>query len=117
MVSRPVRTFLRKVGKTIDNFEWEIAQKDLLLKAQKAQIEGLNKRKKKRQIIDCNEMFANIETIKQAREAMEAMEAIPRTRRATQRPATSENTRNTVINDPQSAYMHVFSIHPIVADD
>jgi hypothetical protein len=114
LVSRPIRGFLQKVSKTIDQLEWESIQKDLQLKAQQAQIDDLNKRKKKRQTIDCNETFANIETIHMAKQAIAAL---PPTRTTTRRLTTPENTRNTIVNDPQSAYMNVFSIHPMVVDN
>ena len=113
MVSRPVRSFLQKVGKAIDRIEWESTQKDLLLKAQQTQIDDLHQRKQKRQAIDCNETPANIETIHMARQRAAAL---PARRRATRVSATSMGTRDVSANDPQSAYMHVFSVDPNVVD-
>ena len=108
MVSRPVRSFLQKVGKTIDRYEWESAQKDLLLASQRSEIEDLHQKRQKKQIIDCNEAFANIETIKQAKQALAAL---PTTRRATRVRTSPTNTVGAGASDPQSAYMHVFSIN------
>ena len=96
------------MGKAIDRLEWESAQKDLLLVAQRSQIENLRQKGKKRQAIDCNETFANIETIQQAKEAAAAL---PRRRRATRVPAVPVNTADASASGPQSAYMHVFSIN------
>jgi hypothetical protein len=113
-VARPVRTFLQKVSKTIDHIEWKSTEKDLVIAAQRAQIEDLQQRRKKRQTIDCNETFANIETIRLAKQAVAAL---PARRTTTRRPTEAVEARNVTINDPQSAYMHVFSIHPIVVDE
>jgi len=107
-VSRTVRSFLQKAGKAIERIEWESAQKDLLLQRQQAQIENLSQRKEKRKAIDCNETFVNIETIQQAKQAAAAL---PTARRATRVSRAPVNTGNVGASDPQSAYMHVFSIN------
>ena len=101
------------MGKTIDQIKWESTQKDLLLQRQQAQIENLCQRKEKRKAIDCNETFANIETIH--RDRQEAA-ALPARRTATRVSTTSMGTRYVSTNGPQSASMHVFSVDPNAVD-
>jgi hypothetical protein len=111
-ISRPVRTFLTKVGKTIDRIEWQSTQKDLRLASQKAQLDELSARRQKRQAIDCNEVFASIETIQQAKQAVAAMaatRAMPRVPTSVNNPANGRPAA-----PPQDAFMTVFSINDVV---
>jgi hypothetical protein len=111
-VSRSVRTLLFKVGKTIDRISWDSVQKDLQLAKQKAQIDAISTRKKKDQLIDCNNQFASIETIYTAKAAVAALPApTPRPQRAT----TSNNPGNASHTPPpQDAFMSVFSLNEVV---
>lgn len=111
-ISRPVRTFLSKVAKTIDRITWDSVQKDLQLAKQKTQIDAITTRKRKDRVIDCNEQFASIETIQAARAAVAALPA-----------PTSRARRSTRVNEPgnvsqtappQDAFMGIFSLNDVV---
>ena len=74
-ISRPVRSFLYKTGKALDQIEWDSLQKDVKIATQDTQIEQLLSKKKKKKAIDYNETFANIEKIKATKDALAAKEA------------------------------------------
>ena len=105
-LSRPVRRLLQKTAKAFDQLQWEITTKSQQLATQRQQLNELVARRQPRVAIDCNEVFASIETIRQARQGMEALEA---TARSSTRSTTRNTTRNRHLNDSLTPFMHQFS--------
>jgi hypothetical protein len=112
-ISRPLRLFLGKTSKTFDRMAWQLAQKDLQLAKQREQLEQLQRQRRKTKEIDCNLVFANIETIQKAKEAMTLLA----TTRTTRRTITTVQTvsRETPLT-PQEALMSVFDSNGAVEE-
>jgi len=103
-----VRRLLQKTSKAFDRLQWDIALKSQELTTQRTRLNELATRRQRRVAIDCNEVFASIETIRQARQAVEALEA---TTRSPVRTNTETTTRNRQLNDALAPFLHQFSVN------
>jgi hypothetical protein len=107
-LSRPVRRLLQKTAKAFDQLQWEITTQSQQLSTQRQQLDELVTRRQPRVAIDCNEVFASIETVRQARQGMEALEA---TARSSTRSTTRNTTSNRHLDDSLTPFMHQFSVN------
>ena len=62
-ISRNVRRLLHKTGKAMDQLQWLATQATIQLTAKSKQLDELKAVKKKKAPIDCNEVFASIESM------------------------------------------------------
>ena len=92
----------------LDQLQWDITLKSQQLNIQRTQLNELVARRQPRVAIDCNEVFASIETIRLARQGMEALGA---TARSTTRSNTRNTTRNRQLDDILTPFTHQFSVN------
>jgi len=103
-----VRRLLEKTSKAFDRLQWEITIQSQQLTTQRLRLDELVTRRQRRVAIDCNKVFASIETIRQARQGMEALEATARSNA----PSTTRNTtRNGNLDDALAPFLHQFSVN------
>lgn len=103
-----MRRLLEKTSKAFDRLQWEITIQSQQLTTQRLRLDELVTRRQRRVAIDCNKVFASIETIRQARQAVEALEA---TTRSPVRANTETTTRNRQLNDALAPFLHQFSVN------
>jgi hypothetical protein len=110
-ISRPVRTLLWKATKGFDKLHSANAQGSLQLAAQARKITELANKKKKKVAINCNEVFANIATIKAAQEEQERVQAEWNRR---DRVEEARRTANVMIANQVAVFQHEFHINTLV---
>jgi len=103
-LSRPVRTLLTKATKGFDILHSHNAQHTLRIQAQARRITELANKKKKKVAIDCNKVFANIDTIKAEQERLQA--AWNRRDRA----GEARRTADAMLANHMSQFQHKFQI-------
>jgi hypothetical protein len=91
--------------------QWDILQQSQKMAMQQAKLDNLASTRQKRVAINCNEVFANIETIKQARDAAELLRATTTT---TNRPTIATEARTRRGDDALAPFMHQFHVNDAV---
>ena len=106
-LSRPIRTLLTKATKGFDILHSHNAQHTLRIEAQARRITELANKKKKKVAIDCNKVFANIDTIKAAQEEQERLQAAWNRR---DRAGEARKTADAMLANHMSQFQHKFQI-------